>query len=122
MIGVLALAWLLFVQILLSTSLSGPRRPLQLAGLDVAAELVVCGHAADGSNENSPAPAGPHCMLCVLAQTLEAAGPAPADATELAQPRPLPRLWSRGLVAEIGPEPEAGWASSWSSRAPPFHA
>ena len=48
--GALALAWLLLVQVLLSTVLTFSRAPSQFAGLEAAAEFVICGHSADGSS------------------------------------------------------------------------
>lgn len=121
--GALALAWLLLAQVLLSTVASFSRAPSQIAGLEAAFEMVICGHSADGSSEPSPVSTpGPHCLLCVLTKTLEAAGPTPTDFIEIARPQPATRAWTYAAVAKLGPEPEGGWASSWSSRAPPFNA
>lgn len=121
--GALALAWLLLAQVLLSTAVFFSRAPSEIVGLDAAAEFVICGHSADGSTGPSPASAaGARCLLCVLTKTLEATGPAPADFIEIARPRLSTRAWTFAAVAKLGPEPEGGWASSWSSRAPPFNA
>lgn len=119
----LALAWLLLVQVLLSTVVSYSHAPPAVVGLDAAAEFVICGPSADGSTGPAPTSTpGPHCLLCVLTKTLEAAGPTPTDFIEIARPHPATRVRAYADVAKPGPEPEGGWASSWSSRAPPFNA
>ena len=64
---------------------------------------------------------GQHCLLCQLAQSPHG-GMGPVT-TPVAYTPP-----SRHIVSGVAsaqnhtPAPEAGWASSWSSRAPPFHA
>lgn len=69
--------------------------------------------------EAPPRSGGFHCLLCSLAQG--GCGPATPSVVTFA---PAPRF--ARLVATPAPDhgpappPLAGWASSWSSRAPPF--
>lgn len=64
---------------------------------------------------------GQHCLLCQLAQSPHGGmGPAAAP---VAYTPPARHIVSGVASAQNHtPAPQAGWASSWSSRAPPFHA
>lgn len=90
---------------------------------------VICSHALDagdastGDDGAAPShPSGYHCILCPTGAG--GAGPATLPVCEPCAPvaRVL-HVWRAPAPSAAAPAPRpSGWASSWSSRAPPFHA
>lgn len=97
------------------------------AGNDFAISAVLCsgaGLAGEAQHDDAGStgrPAAYHCILCSLAQG--GCGPALAPTTVVASaPGRAFVIVFFGRAQETRALRPSGWASSWSSRAPPLHA
>lgn len=116
-----ALVCLLLIQSALASV--GAMRAYSVDGAFVSG--VICSVAGvsnetpDGDHDSGRArPSGYHCILCSIAQG--GFGPAvPACAPRIPTPRVALVVEAPAPLSDLPPPTPLGWATSWSSRAPP---
>jgi hypothetical protein len=113
--AVAALAFVLLLQNIAAGTAPAHARRAGVAATSLA-ELCTIGGAGDAQHADHKAA----CVLCCGAQ--QGASPPPRDAASSLVAQPIAVSVERAPQAARAPSAQSGWASSWSSRAPPLRA
>jgi hypothetical protein len=114
--AVAALAFVLLLQNIAAGTAPSHARRAGVGAATLFSKLCTIGGAGDSQHPDHKAA----CVLCCGAH--DSASPPPRDAASSLVAQRIAVFSDRASISARAPSAQSGWASSWSSRAPPVRA